>query len=158
MIIRKATIKDIDEIMEIEKGSFDWYDIFPKNLFQQYLKEYNDGFYVALDQFESIVGYAILAEKNRNGYVLSIAVHPKNRNKGVAVLLMNFLESKSKEKSFKKLNLDVRVDNRPAIAVYRKLGFVEIGIKIGFYGDGTNAIIMEKKLKISSQSKNSSRK
>lgn len=158
MIIRKATIKDIDEIMEIEKGSFDWYDIFPKNLFQQYLKEYNDGFYVALDQFESIVGYAILAEKNRYGYVLSIAVHPKNRNKGVAVLLMNFLESKSKEKSFKKLNLDVRVDNRPAIAVYRKLGFVEIGIKIGFYGDGTNAIIMEKNLKMSSQSKNSSRK
>ena len=158
MIIRKATIKDIDEIMEIEKGSFDWYDIFPKNLFQQYLKEYNDGCDVVLDQFESILGYAILAEKNRYGYVLSIAVHPKNRNKGVAVFLMNSLESKSKEKSFKKLNLDVRVDNRSAIAVYRKLGFVEIGIKIGFYGDGTNAIIMEKKLKKSSQSKNSSRK
>ncbi|KON32948.1 hypothetical protein AC477_02215 [miscellaneous Crenarchaeota group-1 archaeon SG8-32-1] len=147
MIIRKATQKDIDEIIEIEKGSFDWYDIFPKNLFQQYLKEYNDGFYVAVDQSASITGYAILAKKNHNGYVLSIAVHPKNRNKGVAVLLMKFLESKCKEKRFKKLTLEVRVDNRPAITVYRKLGFVEVGIKIGFYGDGTNAIIMEKNFK-----------
>jgi len=144
VIIRKATKKDIDAIMEIEKGSFDWYDIFPKNLFQQYLKECNDGFYVAIDQSKSIAGYAILAEKNRNGYILSIAVHPKNRNKGVAVLLMKFLESKCKEKSFSKLTLEVRVDNRPAIAVYRKLGLVEVAIKIGFYGDGTNAIIMEK--------------
>ena len=92
MIIRKATKKDINAIMEIEKGSFDWYDIFPKNLFQQYLKECNDGFYVAIDQSKSIAGYAILAEKNRNGYILSIAVHPKNRNKGVAVLLMKFLD------------------------------------------------------------------
>jgi ribosomal-protein-alanine N-acetyltransferase len=148
VIIRKATNKDIDEIMEIEKGSFEWYDIFSKNLFQQYLKECNDGFYVALDRSKSIAGYAILAEKNRNGYILSIAVHPKNRNKGVAVLLMKFLESKCKEKSFNKLTLEVKVGNRPAIAVYRKLGFVEIGIKIGFYVDGTNAIIMEKKLKI----------
>ena len=147
MIIRKATKKDIDEIMEIEKGSFEWYDIFPKNLFQQYLKECNDGFYVAVDQSESIIGYAILAEKNDNGYLLSIAVHPKNRNKGVAVLLMKFLESKCKEKRFNKLTLEVRVDNRPAIAVYRKLGLVEVGIKIGFYGDGSNAIMMEKNFK-----------
>jgi [ribosomal protein S18]-alanine N-acetyltransferase len=147
VIIRKANKKDIDAIMEIEKRSFDWYEIFPKNLFDKYLTEYKDGFYVALNQSDSIIGYAILAEKNGNGYLVSIAVHPKNRNKGVAVLLMNFLESQCKEKRFNKLTLEVRVDNKPAIAAYKKLGLKEVGIKIGFYGDGTNALMMEKKIK-----------
>jgi len=146
VIIRRATKKDVDAIMEIEKGSFDWYEIFPKNLFEKYLTEYKDGFYVVLDQSESIIGYAILAEKNSNGYLISIAVHPKNRNKGVAVLLMNFLESQCKEKRFNKLTLEVRVNNKPAIAAYRKLGLKEVGIKIGFYGNGTNALMMEKKI------------
>ena len=147
MNIRKANKKDIDAIMEIEKGSFDWYEIFPKKLFDKYLTEYKEGFYVVLDQSESIIGYAILSEKNGNGYLLSIAVHPKNRNKGVANLLMSFLESQCKEKRFKKLTLEVRIDNKPAIAAYRKLGLKEVGIKIGFYGDGTNALMMEKKIR-----------
>jgi len=144
--IRNATKTDIDGIMEIENSSFEWFDTFPKALFNQYLNEYRDGFYVVVDQSESIVGYAILAEDNGNGYLLSIAVHPKSRNRGVAVLLLKFLESKCRENGFRKLTLEVRVDNKHAIEVYRKLGLTAVGMKIGFYGDGANALMMKKTL------------
>lgn len=144
-------INDINEILEIEKNSFDWLDIFPKSLFFYYLKKYSDNFYVVLDKSESIIGYAILVEKNENGYLLSIAVHPKNRNRGIAAFLMEFLENKCKEKGYNKLILDVRMDNKNAIKVYKKLGLIKVGIKLGYYGDGENALMMEK---ILNQSKN----
>ncbi|MCJ7613869.1 ribosomal protein S18-alanine N-acetyltransferase [Candidatus Bathyarchaeota archaeon] len=142
--IRNATKTDIDGIMEIENSSFEWFDTFPKALFNQYLNEYRDGFYVVVDQSESIVGYAILAEENGNGYLLSIAVHTKSRNRGVATLLMKFLETKCHEKGFRKLMLEVRVDNKPAIEIYRKRGLVEVGMTTDFYGDGADALMMEK--------------
>ncbi|MEJ2241051.1 MAG: ribosomal protein S18-alanine N-acetyltransferase [Candidatus Bathyarchaeota archaeon] len=144
MIIRNARKTDINKILEIEKSSFDWFDVFPKSLFYQYLNEYSDDFFVVLDHSESVVGYAILVEKNGNGYLLSIAVHPKSRNKGIAAILIEFLENKCKEKGYKKLILEVRMNNNNAIKVYRKFGLKKVGIKLGYYGDGENALMMEK--------------
>ena len=144
MIIRNATKNDINEILVIEKSSFDWFDIFPKSLFIHYLNEPNNYFIVVLDQFESVVGYAILVEKKGNGYLLSVAVRPKSRKKGIAALLIEFLENKCKEKGYKKLILDVRMDNEKAINIYIKLGLKKVGIKLGYYADGENALIMEK--------------
>lgn len=154
MIIRNATKNDINEILEIEDSSFDWFDIFPKSLFYHYLTEHNNCFIVVLDQSKSVVGYAILAEKKGNGYLLSIAVHPKSRNKGIAVLLIKFLENKCKEKGFKKLILEVRMDNEKAIKIYGKLGLRKVGIKLGYYKDGENALMMEKILNLSECARN----
>lgn len=144
MNIRNARKNDINEILEIEKNSFDPLEIFPKSLFFHYLKESNGDFFVVLNPAESIVGYAILVEKNGNGYLLSIAVHPKSRNKGIAASLIEFIENKCKEKGYKKLILEVRMDNEKAIKIYRKLGLIKVGIKLGYYEDGENALIMEK--------------
>lgn len=144
MIIRNARKSDVNEILEIENGSFDLFDIFPKSLFNHYLNDKKDDFFVILNQAESIVGYAILIEKNGNGYLLSIAVHPKSRNKGIAEIFLEFLENKCKEKGYKKLILEVRMDNEKAIKIYRKLGLIKVGIKLGYYGDGQNALMMEK--------------
>jgi ribosomal-protein-alanine N-acetyltransferase len=135
---------DINEILEIEKSSFDWVDVFPKSLFYHFLIEHNNDFFVVLNQSGSIVGYAILVEKNRYGYLLSIAVHPNSRNSGVAAFLIEFLENKCREEGYRKLILDVRMDNEKAIRVYRRLGLVNVGIKLNYYGDGENALMMEK--------------
>ena len=46
----------------------------------------------------SLGGYAILGDKDGKGYLLSITIHPKNRNQGYTVSLLRFLESKCHEK------------------------------------------------------------
>jgi ribosomal-protein-alanine N-acetyltransferase len=143
-VIRKATKQDLPDIIRIEAASFDFFDRFPVTLFLYYLHKFKDGFFVILDLTGSIVGYAIIAGTNRFGYILSIAVHPDNRNQGFAKVLIMFLESECREKRIPKLRLDVRVDNQSAIELYKKLGLEEVKVKKNFYGDGIDALMMEK--------------
>ncbi|MGC9345867.1 MAG: ribosomal protein S18-alanine N-acetyltransferase [Candidatus Bathyarchaeales archaeon] len=146
--IRNATKDDLEKILEIEKASFKRTDAFSPTLFKKYLRELEEGFFVVLDKRNSIVGYAILGEENDKGYLLSIAIHPKKRNQGFATSLLKFLEFKCYEKGLTKMTLEVRVNNEKAIAIYKNLGFVEVGKKKGFYKDGVDALVMEKRLPI----------
>ncbi len=91
-----------------------------------------------------IVGYAIMKRKDREGYLLSIAIPPQKRNQGFATLLLKFLQSKCREKGLTKMTLEVRANNVKAIRMYKKLGFVKVRKKHDFYGDGVDALVMEK--------------
>ncbi|WGM90573.1 MAG: N-acetyltransferase [Candidatus Bathyarchaeum tardum] len=147
MNIRTATKDDLPGIMEIEQASFDMSEVFPETQFLHYLHRFADSFFVAEDSFDSIVGYAILTCAPSFGYILSIAVHPKNRNQGVAKELLEILESKCREKGIAKLRLDVRINNDTAIGLYKNLGLVEQKVKKNFYGKGLDGLLMEKKVK-----------
>lgn len=146
MAIRNATEDDLDRILEIERASFKHADAFSLALFKRYLRELEEGFFVVLEITNSIVGYAILGEKDGKGYLLSIAIDPKKRNQSFASFLLEFLELKCRKEGLIKMTLEVRVDNRNVIAFYRKLGYVEVGKRKGFYGDGTDALVMVKYL------------
>ena len=144
MIIRNATKEDISEIMEIELESFEFGEVFPVRQFLYYLEMLKDDFFVVVNSSGLIRGYAILACTQTLGYVLSIAVHPKNRKQGYARALFEFLEVKCREKGISELRLDVRVTNTAAIGLYKKMGLVELRIKKNFYGKGQDALSMGK--------------
>jgi len=148
IVIRNATKADLERILEIERAAFKRTDAFSPILFEKYLRELEEGFFVVLEKPNSIVGYAILGEEDGKGYLLSIAIHPKKRKQGFATSLLKFLEFKCYEKSLAKMTLEVRVNNRKAIAAYKKLGFAEVEKKKGFYEDGVDALVMEKHLPI----------
>ena len=143
-IIRKATESDLAAILNIEDFSFDFFDRFPSSLFLYYMHKYNDGFFVVLEASGSVVGYAIVVKSRNHAYLFSIAVHPENRNQGYGELMLKFLESNCSEKGFSKLRLDVRVDNKAAVELYKKLGYTEVKKKRNFYGNGIDAFLMEK--------------
>ena len=42
--------------------------------------------------------------------------------------------------------LEVGVDNVPAIALYKKLGFKRAGIRRGYYPDGSDAMLMRRSI------------
>lgn len=142
--IRTATKDDVPKILEIEDVSFEGFDRFTESLFFLYLVKFKDGFFVAVDECGSIFGYAIMSNTRRCGYVLSIAVHPKKRRQGCAKLLMKAMESRCQEQQFSKLRLEVRVENKSAVELYKKIGLVKVGTRKNFYGDGLDALTMEK--------------
>lgn len=144
MIIRNATKEDISEIMDIELKSFEFGEVFPVRQFLYYLQLFKDGFFVVMNSSGMIAGYAILACTPTLGYVLSIAVHPKNRKQGYASALFEFLEFKCREKKVPELRLDVRINNTTAIELYKKMGLAELRIKKNFYGKGQDALSMGK--------------
>lgn len=77
-------------------------------------------------------------------HLISIAVRPDKRRKGLGQQLMIALEKRLSKN--KPLRLEVRQGNEAAIKLYLKLGFTQTDLAEGYYTDGENAIVMEKPL------------
>ena len=86
------------------------------------------------------VGYAIFTRYAESWHLMTVAVEPESRRCGVArTLILAGLEAIGSGPT----TLEVRKSNRPAIALYRDLGFVEWGVRPGYYpDDGEDALIM----------------
>lgn len=87
----------------------------------------------------NVAGYMGLQIFGGEGYVTNVAVLPEYRKQGIAEALVR--EQMKNEMSF--ITLEVRESNLPAISLYTKCGFKNVGIRPDFYADPTeNAIIM----------------
>ena len=64
--------------------------------------------------------------KNKPSGIISIAVDPAYRRRGVAEAMMHFIEKMLKEKGITSLNLSVHRDNSPAVRFYEKMGWEKV--------------------------------
>jgi ribosomal-protein-alanine N-acetyltransferase len=63
----------------------------------------------------------------------NIVVDSAVRRQGIGAALIRELAVRAKEKGALRFHLEVRASNAPAIALYRKLGFVETTRRRGYY-------------------------
>jgi ribosomal-protein-alanine N-acetyltransferase len=73
--------------------------------------------------------------------ILNLAVDPPWRRRGVGSALLEAVLERARGEIF----LEVAEPNSPAIALYRKRGWVDVGVRSGYYNHGTvNAVVMKK--------------
>lgn len=77
-----------------------------------------------------------------HGHVTAISVAPAWRGKGVAGLLMSYLEEASKQYKTHFVDLFVRAGNEAALNLYRKRGYVVHKHLKSYYSDGEAAYDM----------------
>ncbi|MGC8937009.1 MAG: ribosomal protein S18-alanine N-acetyltransferase, partial [Candidatus Methanomethylicaceae archaeon] len=82
----------------------------------------------------------------KKGHVISIAVMKEYRNRGIGYSLMMEGIKRVRECGATEIYLEVRVSNKPAIELYRKLGFRASRIIESYYRDGEDAYLMVKDL------------
>lgn len=75
--------------------------------------------------------------------IITIGVHPDARGAGIAIAMMTIMENEVRKAGATKIQLDVSAENAPAIALYKKQGFIENGRRPKYY-DGVDAILMQK--------------
>ncbi len=80
-----------------------------------------------------VIGWAGLEYVCGEGSVTNIAVLPAFRGQGLGRALTLRLIEEAQRRTLDFLMLEVRASNTPAIALYRSLGFTEIGVRRGFY-------------------------
>jgi [ribosomal protein S18]-alanine N-acetyltransferase len=136
--IRQFRAEDISAISEIEQLSFK--DPFPAYFLSQLADANPDTFLVAVNG-DKIVGYAVIDKWPDQDHLVSIAVLPESRRKGVGQALLAHLIEKLQTGS---LRLEVRRSNKAALDLYRKNGFVQTGLAHSYYTDGEDALQMEK--------------
>lgn len=77
--------------------------------------------------------------------MMNVAVHPDARRKGIARKLILSLVQALAEKQSHCLTLEVRASNIPAIGLYEKLGFEQIGRRKNYYRNPKeDALILRK--------------
>ena len=81
--------------------------------------------------------------------MMNIAVHPGWRRRGIAEILIEQLIVELKRRGSNSLSLEVRLSNEPAIALYRKLGFRQVGCRPNYYRNPKeDALILRKEWEV----------
>ncbi len=139
MEIRPVQASDLGKVSQLENISFS--DPYPPYFLSQLAENNPDTFLVAVTQ-EKLLGYAVADEWADHDHLISIAVHPEQRRRGIAQQLFSVLESRLPKGHTMKL--EVRRGNNSAIEFYKKNGFREAGVQERYYLDGEDALLMEK--------------
>lgn len=104
----------------------------PKSMLEDELYNPNVSLVVAEGEDGAVLGYGEIGVVLDEGCLEKIAVDPAYRRQGVAeAILSAYLRFGRAKLAF--LTLEVRESNAPAIALYEKLGFEEVGRRKGYY-------------------------
>lgn len=142
-IVSDLTLKNIDDIVEIEKLSFKtpW----TKEAFIYELTRNKCAKYRAIFNNGSVVGYGGMWIMIDEAHITNIAIHPEFRGIGLGNLIMEDLIDEARDNGAHSMTLEVRTGNTAALNLYKKFGFVEVAKRKGYYQDtGEDAIIMWK--------------
>ncbi|GAA1759231.1 ribosomal protein S18-alanine N-acetyltransferase [Nonomuraea bangladeshensis] len=144
--LRPMTGADLPAVMAIERATFPL-DAWSEGMMRGELDDMprTRHYVVALDEDE-IVGYAGLAAASDQADVQTIAVLDKHQGRGIGSALLTELLAEARRRGAREMFLEVRADNPRAQAVYRRFEFEEIGTRRRYYDDGTDAIMMRRKL------------
>ncbi|MBI2873950.1 MAG: ribosomal protein S18-alanine N-acetyltransferase [Firmicutes bacterium] len=146
MTIRKLSIRDIDDIMAIERVSFPtpW----SRHAFVSELSQNPYAEYYGAVQDGRLIGYGGMWLILDEAHVTNIAVLPQYRRRGVGEVLLKVLMEKAGLKGADWITLEVRESNLGAQRLYQKHGFSQKGLRRGYYtSTKEDAIIMSRSLR-----------
>jgi ribosomal-protein-alanine N-acetyltransferase len=152
--LRKFKPDDLQSVMQINRVCLpeNYTDMFFIDLHQRFPETF-----IVAEEDGKVVGYIMsrvevglsnfgLGGLIRKGHVVSIAVMPQARRKGVATALLKAVMEGMGYYKAKQIYLEVRVTNGAGVALYKKLGLEVARTINGYYSDGEDAYVMSKRL------------
>ena len=132
----------ITQIASLEQQCFS--DPWSENSVASELKNPLSLWLVALDG-ETVAGYIGSQSVLDAADMMNLAVSPNYRRQGVASQLVTQLVEQLAARGVNALVLEVRVSNTPAITLYHKLGFTQVGRRPRYYSHPReDALILRK--------------
>ncbi|WP_407638481.1 ribosomal protein S18-alanine N-acetyltransferase [Bacillus alveayuensis] len=138
---RQMTLADIDDVLKIEHASFTlpW----SRESFYNELAHNNYSHYIVMEWNGQVIGYCGMWLVMDEAHITNVAVLPEFRGRKLGEALMRKAMETAKELGAKTMTLEVRVSNHVAQSLYRKLGFLNGGIRKQYYTDNQeDALVM----------------
>jgi [ribosomal protein S18]-alanine N-acetyltransferase len=138
---RRMLLSDIDRILVIEQHSFStpW----TRAAFEGELRNNHFAHYYVVESENQIAGYCGMWVILDEAHITNIAIAPEFRGQKIGEALLRFMMATAVLQGAKRMTLEVRVSNAVAQNLYYKLGFVDHGIRKGYYTDNQeDALIM----------------
>jgi len=123
------TPRDVPTVAAIEAAvqDFPW----TAKQFEDSLKDGHTGWVVEIAQ--ETVGFALMMQTLDEASLLTIGVRPDHQRAGWGRKLIDEVIDRATEQGAAVLFLEVRKSNQAARSLYRRLGFVETGVRKGYY-------------------------
>lgn len=146
--IEPATPRDADAVAKLHAASF--YRGWPRQDIEAYIIDPDTPTLVACDAKRRVVGFAMLRILGDDVELMTIAVEPKYRSKGLGRALMQACFEDLRMTPVRRMILEVAADNPSAIRLYQKLGFTKLSERQGYYarpdGRPATALVMARNL------------
>ena len=143
--ITPMQLKDLEEIEPFLLEDFD--DFWTPSILRQELENkqnLNSHYFVVRQKSKycQILGFAgiitILDEVN----IMNIVVKKDKRNLKIGSSLLEFIIHFAKKLKATSITLEVNEHNMPAISLYKKFHFIQVGIRKKYYNNVDSAILM----------------
>ncbi len=138
---RRATEFDIKRLVEIEQQAFTvpW----PPEAFYNDIVHNRFAVYIMIECNLEVAGYCGVWLVMDEAHITNIALLPQFRGRKLGETLLRKVMSLAKEAGALTMTLEVRVSNKSAKSLYKKLGFQEGGIRKNYYTDNyEDALVM----------------
>jgi ribosomal-protein-alanine N-acetyltransferase len=135
---------DLDKVYEIERCLFP--NPWPRYFFEKDLQSSNTLAYVVEDD-EEIIGYSLGSCADTQLHITNIAVAAGYQRQGIGQILLREMESVAIERDCTFAYLEVRMNNKAAIGMYKNAGYDILHVSKRYYIDGGDAYVMHKELR-----------
>lgn len=139
--LRLADASDIDAVVYVDVRAFTtrhW----PADDFAEQLVDPIVAIWLIEDE-SGTLGYVHVRAVAGEAELLNIAVLPRARRRGLAGRLLFHAQEQALGAGTDRMFLEVRADNEAALALYRRAGWEQVGIRKRYYSeDGEDAIIL----------------
>jgi ribosomal-protein-alanine N-acetyltransferase len=136
--IRPMAPADLDRVIEIER-SLELAPHWPRSAWLSALDAHSTPHRIALVAEDpssyTVVAFAVASLLPPQAELEMIAVAPEFQRRGLAQLLFAAVAEKLRDKQVTEVSLEARASNRPALALYRHLGFQEAARRPRYYAD-----------------------
>lgn len=130
MILRDMAEADIEAVLAIERqvNPYPW----TQGNFSDALRAgYECKVYET--QQGGMLGYAVMLLAVDEAELLDIAIAAQYQRQGWGLRLLEEMLALARRCDMRRMVLEVRASNRPAISLYRKAGFADIGLRREYY-------------------------
>lgn len=144
--LRPAADADLDALLAVEAASFErpW----NRDAFLDELANRNAALFLLKDAADGAAGYICFRVLYDEMHLMKIAVSPGWRGRGVASRLLAHGMKRAAAGGATAALLEVRPANRPALRLYRRFGFRQIGRRKQYFSEtGEDALVLMKHLK-----------
>lgn len=143
IVVAGMGLDDVEQVVEIER------QVYPSpwttRAFYGEITENMVACYIVARCGPRVVGYAGMWVLLDEAHVTNVAVHPDFQRAGVGSRLLEGLMERAHLRGARRMTLEVRPSNHPAIALYLRYGFEHRGVRRGYYSDThEDAIVMWK--------------
>ena len=141
MEITRMTLTDLEQMKNTLYSDFD--NFWSYNVLKQELENENTTYIIAKEK-EEVVGFAGISICIDEATLNNIVVKKSCRGRGIGGELLESLIDICSDLNLKTFTLEVNTTNEPAIRLYKKFGFKNLGTRKKYYNNTQDAYIMTK--------------